>query len=48
MVDVDEDDNEVGFEINKMVIGLISETAQAPGVELIFCELEDNDELDEE
>ena len=48
LIGVDEDDNEVGFEINKMVIGLISETAQAPGVELIFRELEDSDELDEE
>lgn len=48
LIGADEDDNEVGFEINKMVIGLISETAQAPGVELIFRELEDSDELDEE
>ena len=48
LIGVDGNDNEVGFEINKMVIGLISEVAQALGVELIFREFEDNDELDEE
>ena len=48
LVGVDEDDNEVGSGINKVVIGLIAKTAQAPGVELFYPESEDNDKLDEE